>query len=144
MSSDPNTLARFAEAQEPVFETALAELKAGAKRTHWMWFVFPQLRGLGVSDMAAFYGIASLEEARAYLAHPLLGPRLLAATSAVLGGDGLDLHAIFGSPDDAKFRSSMTLFERAAGADAALFAEALDRLCGGRRDERTLDRLDRA
>lgn len=144
MSSDPNTLSRFTEAQQPVYEIALAELRAGAKRTHWMWFVFPQLRGLGVSDMAAFYGIASLDEARAYRTHPILGPRLVAATSAVLGVEGRDLHAIFGSPDDIKFRSSMTLFERASGADAGLFAEALERLCGGRRDERTLDLLDRA
>src|SRR3954470_2345249 len=101
---------RFVTAQAPVFATALAELQAGQKRSHWMWFVFPQLRGLGRSAMARHYGVGSLAEARAYLAHPLLGPRLIECTCAVLAIEGRPLHAIFGSPDDVKFCSSMTLF----------------------------------
>ena len=114
----PNTdsfdLERFVTAQAPVFATAPAELQAGEKRSHWMWFVFPQLRGLGHSAMAMRYGIGSLDEARAYLAHPLLGPRLIECTCAVLAIEGRPLHAIFGSPDDVKFCSSMTLFSLAA------------------------------
>lgn len=132
-------LTRFVEAQGPVYETALAELKTGHKCSHWMWFVFPQLAGLGMSPTARFYGIAGLEEARAYLAHPVLGPRLLACTRAVLGVEGRSLHAIFGSPDDLKFRSAMTLFDRAGGEPA--FREALARYCEGRPDPRTLEVL---
>lgn len=132
-------LTRFVEAQAPVHETALAELRAGHKRSHWMWFVFPQLAGLGTSPTARVYGIAGLDEARAYLAHPVLGPRLLACTRAVLGLEGRSLHAIFGSPDDLKFRSSMTLFDR-AGSEP-VFREALERYCEGRPDPRTLELL---
>ncbi|RAI40297.1 DUF1810 domain-containing protein [Rhodoplanes roseus] len=134
--SDPFDLARFVTAQAPVHETALAELKAGRKRTHWMWFVFPQHRALGRSPTAQAYGIGSLDEARAYLEHPLLGPRLLACTRAVLDCPAPSLHALFGSPDDLKFRSSMTLFE-AAAPDQPVFGTALDRWCGGRRDDLT-------
>src|SRR3954470_11053477 len=105
--TDPFDLARFVAAQAPVFDAVLAELKAGRKRSHWMWFVFPQLKGLGASTTAQFYGIGSLAEARAYLAHPVLGPRLEACTRAVLQADGSSLHAIFGSPDDLKFVSCM-------------------------------------
>ena len=101
--ADPFDLERFVTAQAPVFTTALAELKAGRKRSHWMWFIFPQLRGLGHSSTAFFYGISSLAEARAYLAHPLLGPRLEICTEAVLGIRDSTLNAIFGSPDDLKF-----------------------------------------
>ncbi|MBK5961305.1 calpastatin [Rhodoplanes elegans] len=137
MSDDPYDLARFVAAQAAVFDTALAELTAGRKRSHWMWFVFPQHRGLGRSPTAQLYGIGSLAEARAYMAHPLLGPRLVAATQAVLGAAAPSLHAIFGSPDDLKFRSSMTLFERAA-PDEPVFARALARWCGGERDPLTL------
>jgi uncharacterized protein (DUF1810 family) len=129
-------LKRFVDAQEDTFDTALAELKAGHKRTHWMWFVFPQMRGLGFSSNAQFYGIASLEEARAYLAHELLGPRLRASTQAVLDVQEKSLEAILGGVDAQKFRSSMTLFLRASGD--AIFREALDRYCGGIEDERTL------
>lgn len=135
---DPFDLERFMSAQAPVFETALAELTAGRKRGHWMWFIFPQLRGLGVSPTAQFYGLASLEEARAYLAHPVLGERLKRCTDAVLALRSGTLAAIFGSPDDLKFRSSMTLFACAAGAEGAPFRAALDRFCDGREDERTL------
>lgn len=129
-------LGRFVEAQEEIYATALAELKAGAKRTHWMWFVFPQMRGLGVSSNAQFYGIASMEESRAYLAHEVLGPRLRDCTRAVLGVTGKPLENILGGVDARKFRSSMTLFLHASGE--AIFREALDRYCGGIEDERTL------
>lgn len=132
-------LTRFLDAQAPVHETALGELRAGHKRSHWMWFVFPQLAGLGMSSTARFYGIAGLDEARAYLAHPVLGPRLLACTRAVLGVEGRSLHAIFGSPDDLKFRSSMTLFDRAGGEP--IFREALKHHCEGQPDARTLELL---
>ena len=125
-------LERFVAAQEPVFPTAVAELRAGRKRTHWMWFIFPQMRGLGHSAMAARYGIASLDEARAYLAHPLLGARLLRCTNTVLGIDGRTLREIFGSPDDVKFHSSMSLFALAAADGCASFHKALDRWWEGR------------
>ena len=141
-SEDSFDLERFVTAQAPVFETVLAELRAGRKRSHWMWFVFPQLRGLGQSSTAQFYGIASTEEARAYLAHPLLGPRLDLCTRIVLGSEGPSLHAIFGSPDDMKFRSCMTLFSLATGDPANPFRKALDRWCGGRPDVRTLALVD--
>ena len=118
-----------------MFDSALAELEAGRKRTHWMWFVFPQLRGLGRSPTARFFGIESLEEARAYFAHPLLGPRLQRCTEAVIGCNAGSLHDLFGSPDDLKFRSSMTLFE--AAASDPLFTEALERWCAGERDANT-------
>lgn len=137
MSVDPFNLDRFVAAQEPIFDTVLAELKAARKRSHWMWFVFPQLRGLGRSPTAQFYGIVSLEEARAYLKHQALGPRLTLCTRTVLESGGRSLHEIFGSPDDLKFRSSMTLFE-AAASDDDVFGRALDRLCGGGRDDATL------
>ena len=141
-ADDPFDLQRFVTAQAPVFEAALAELRAGRKRSHWMWFVFPQLRGLGVSPTAQFYGLASLAGARAYLAHPLLGQRLKLCTQAVLAVEGRSLAAIFGSPDDMKFRSSMTVFARAAGDGATMFHQALDRYADGRMDERTLALLD--
>src|SRR4051812_12574295 len=108
--ADHFDLERFVTAQASAFATALDELKAGRKRSHWMWFIFPQLRGLGHSPMAQFYGISSLAEARAYLAHPRLGPRLILCTETVLAVEGRSVHAIFGSPDDMKFRSSMILF----------------------------------
>ena len=135
-------LERFVDAQQGVYEQALAELEAGRKRTHWMWFIFPQLRGLGHSSTAEFYGIGSLNEARAYIAHPLLGPRLILCTEAVLGISDRSLQAIFGSPDDMKFRSSMTLFVLAAGNPDSVFQRALDRYCGGRMDERTVGICD--
>ena len=136
---DSSNLQRFVAAQAPVFDTVLEELRAGRKRSHWMWFVFPQLRGLGHSATAQFYGLASLEEACAYLAHPVLGPRLDLCTRTVLAsGGGRSLNAIFGSPDDMKFRSSMTLFAFAAPDTNNVFRQALDRWCDGRMDERTL------
>lgn len=142
-TNDPFDLARFRIAQDGVFDTALAELRAGAKRSHWIWFVFPQLRALGRSSTAHHYGIASIEEARAYLADPLLAGRLRAATEAVLGVRNRSAHAIFGSPDDLKFRSSMTLFRQAAGPPDRLFQTALDRYFDGAADAATLALLAR-
>ena len=129
-------LDRFVTAQAPTYDAAVAELRAGRKRSHWMWFIFPQLKGLGVSSTAQFYGLESLAEARAYLAHPLLGPRLSAAVAALDGSGGASLHAVLGSPDDLKFRSCMTLF--AAADPAGPYAAALDRWCDGQPDRRTL------
>jgi uncharacterized protein (DUF1810 family) len=140
--TDPFNLERFVSAQASVFAAALAELKAGRKRGHWMWFVFPQLRGLGRSPTAAFYGIGSLDEARAYLAHPVLGPRVTLCTEALLAIEERSLHAMLGSPDDLKFCSSMTLFSRADGGDKSVFRRAIDRFCTGRMDEGTLALLE--
>src|SRR4051794_12770208 len=134
LDSDPFDLERFVTAQAPVFSAALEELKAGRKRSHWMWFIFPQMRGLGRSSTAQFFGISSLDEARAYLADPVLGSRLIQCTETVLSLEGRSLHAIFGSPDDLKFCSSMTLFTLAAGEDESVFRQALARYCGGRSD----------
>ena len=133
----PFGLERFAAA-EPLFDRVLSELRAGRKRTHWMWFIFPQLRGLGRSSMAEHYGISSLAEARAYLAHPVLGPRLDLCTRAVLESKAASLHGIFDSPDDMKFRSCATLFALASEEDNNPFQGALDLWCDGQPDERTL------
>jgi len=134
--SDPFDLQRFVDAQHSVYPEVRAELAAGCKRSHWMWFVFPQLKGLGATSMAQHYGIASKAEAQAYWAHPLLGPRLRECTELVLAVDGRSAHEIFGPPDDLKFRSCMTLFAQAAGAP--VFARALEQYFGGRPDEATL------
>jgi uncharacterized protein (DUF1810 family) len=133
-------LERFVTAQQGVHETALAELRAGRKRSHWMWFVFPQIAGLGSSATAQHYAISSLDEARAYLAHPVLGPRLREAAAAVLGVTGRTAADIFGYPDDLKLRSSMTLFARAADEPSSVFAQVLERYYDGP-DPRTLERL---
>ena len=127
-------LDRFVTAQAPVFRIAIAELRAGRKQSHWMWFIFPQLKGLGMSATAQHYGIASLDEARAYLDHTVLGPRLIEATQTVIDAPSASLHALFGSPDDLKFRSSMTLFGQVRPQP---FHTALDRWCDGP-DDRTL------
>ena len=134
---DPHDLARFVEAQRDTYAQALSELRAGAKRSHWMWFVFPQVAGLGLSPTARRYALASLDAARAYLAHPLLGGRLRACTDAVNAVPGRTANAVFGTPDDMKFRSSMTLFARADPAEAR-FREALARYYGGAEDPRTV------
>ncbi|HEY6414436.1 MAG TPA: DUF1810 domain-containing protein [Edaphobacter sp.] len=133
-------LERFVEAQEGVYEQACAELRAGRKRSHWMWFVFPQIRGLGSSPMAVRYAISGLEEARAYLAHPVLGPRLRECAGIVVGVEGRTVEEIFGYPDDLKFHSSMTLFAKAAG-DGGVFGEALEKYFGGEMDRGTLERI---
>jgi uncharacterized protein (DUF1810 family) len=136
-------LQRFVVAQAPAFDAALKELRSGRKQTHWMWFVFPQMRGLGHSSLAEFYGIASLDEARTYLAHELLGMRLVQCTETVLHTQASSLYAIFGSPDDMKFKSCMTLFSVAADEPDNLFLEALQRWCDGSLDERTLALISR-
>jgi uncharacterized protein (DUF1810 family) len=140
--TDPFDLERFVTAQAPVFETVLAELRAARKRTHWMWFVFPQLRGLGRSSTAQFYGISSIDEARAYLDHAVLGPHLDLCTKIVLASESPSVHAIFGSPDDLKFRSCMTLFSLAADDPDNPFRQALDRWCDGQSDQHTLTLID--
>ena len=168
MSEDePRSLERFVAAQESVWPRVVAELRDGRKRTHWMWFVFPQIAGLGRSETARRYALDGLGEARAYLAHPLLGARLEEATGLMLASGGDDAHAVLGSPDDLKFRSSMTLFERAwpapgdapgdahgdvavadgpAGGAASgvqnVFRLALERFHGGVPDPRTIALLD--
>jgi len=134
-------LERFVEAQAPVYATVCAELAAGTKRTHWMWFVFPQLRGLGRSPTADFYGLDGRAEALAYLQHPLLGPRLKQCTELVLKLRGRSLHQVFGSPDDLKFISCVTLFD-AVAPEEAVFAQALERCANNVRDARTMALLD--
>ena len=142
-ATDPFDLQRFVTAQAPVMAAVQAELAAGRKRSHWMWFVFPQLRGLGSSSMAEHYGIASLEEARAYLAHPLLGPRLRACCALLLQVEGRSANQVLGSPDDLKFRSCLTLFA-AAAPDEPVFRQALEKYYGGEPDPRTTSALERA
>ncbi len=138
--ADPHHLQRFVDAQADGYAAALAELQAGRKTSHWMWFVFPQLGGLGRSSTAQLYAIADLAEARAYLAHPLLGARLEACARALLGWPERTAWQILGSPDDLKLRSSMTLFALAAPHNP-LFSEVLDVFCGGEPDARTLQLL---
>ena len=142
MATDPFDLQRFVEAQAPVFVDVLRELSAGAKRSHWMWFVFPQLQGLGRSAMAIKYEIASIQEAQAYWQHPILGIRLKECVELVLAVKGKTAFQIFGTPDDLKFRSSMTLFSKAVPAEP-LFKRALARYFDGRDDSRTTDLLAR-
>ena len=135
--SDPFDLQRFIDAQQGVYETALGELRAASKQSHWMWFIFPQLRGLGRSPTAEYFGIASAEEAAAYLGHPLLGPRLQQCVGAILPWAGeRSAEQIFGAVDAMKLRSSLTLFY--AVSCAGPFAQALDGFFDGGRDERTL------
>jgi uncharacterized protein (DUF1810 family) len=140
-SSDPHNLQRFVDAQATIFETALSQLRSGRKQSHWMWFIFPQMAGLGRSPTAQFYGIASLEEADAYLAHPLLGPRLRQAVEALQPWAGKrNSEEILGPVDAMKLRSSLTLFDRTASND--IFAHALDGFFDGEGDERTLALLN--
>jgi uncharacterized protein (DUF1810 family) len=148
---DAYDLQRFLEAQAGVYEQACAELRAGRKRSHWMWFVFPQIQGLGSSPMAVRYAISSLDEAGAYLKHLVLGPRLRESAGIVVGVQGKTVGEIFGSPDDMKFHSSMTLFAKAAkttepSAKAAegsgdVFDEALVKYFGGAMDQGTIRRI---
>ena len=134
---DSFELQRFVDAQAPVYDAVLGELRASRKRTHWMWFVFPQLAGLGHSAMAERFAIASTSEALAYLAHPVLGPRLRDCTALVVEVEGRSVTEIFGSPDDLKLRSSMTLFALVA-PDEPVFDACLRKYFGGTRDPRTL------
>jgi uncharacterized protein (DUF1810 family) len=133
----PFDLDRFMAAQEGVYERALGELRTGRKLTHWMWYIFPQVAGLGTSAMARKYAIGSRAEAEAYLAHPVLGPRLVACAEALLSVTGRTSHEIMGSPDDVKLRSSMTLFAALAGSNSP-FRAVLDRYYAGQLDERTV------
>ncbi len=139
-------LARFVAAQDDTYPTALAELRAGRKRTHWMWFVLPQLAGLGRSETARYYGIAGIDEARAYLADAVLGPRLVECAQALTALPGDDPVAVLGAVDAQKLRSSMTLFARVAERDdhRAAFVAVLDRYFGGAEDEETVRRLGAA
>ena len=139
--TDPFDLERFVRAQDPVFRDVQGELARGRKQTHWMWFVFPQIAGLGFSTMSQRYAIGSRAEAGAYLAHPVLGPRLIECTTLVLAVEGRTINAILGAPDDAKFRSSMTLF--GAVSDEPVFDQALARYFAGERDSATLEMLAR-
>jgi len=139
--NDPFNLQRFIDAQDGVFGTAICELRSGSKRSHWMWFVFPQLAGLGRSPTAQYYGIVSLDEARAYLEHPLLVSRLHEAVGAILAWDARSsAEQIFGPLDAVKLRSSLTLFDQVE--PGGLCAQALEAFYGGRRDERTLALLN--
>lgn len=140
MRSDSYDLQRFVDAQDGVYTAVIQELRSGTKRSHWMWFIFPQVRGLGSSSMSMRFGITSREEAVCYLQHPILGRRLRECTSLVLAIEGRSSREIFGTVDDLKFRSSMTLFARVAGSDT-LFDEALRKYYGGVEDERTLGTL---
>lgn len=139
-ASDPYGLRRFVDAQAPVYRNVVEELRAGQKRSHWMWFVFPQLRGLGSTPMATHYGISALDEARAYLAHEVLGPRLHECAQLVNQVQGRSIDEIFGPPDDLKLCSSMTLFARAT-EDNDDFVAVLDKYYGGGEDRRTVARL---
>lgn len=140
-NADPFELQRFVAAQDRVFDDVLAELAAGAKTSHWMWFVFPQLRGLGRSATARHYGIGSRAEALAYWRHPLLGPRLRRCCELLAGLQGTSARQVFGSVDELKLGSCLTLFEAVAGAEEPLFAALLDKYYGGRRDAATLQLL---
>jgi uncharacterized protein (DUF1810 family) len=144
-SPDPHDLERFVAAQNPVWDQVRAELRRGRKSSHWMWFVFPQLAGLGSSPTARAYALSGLDEARAYLAHPVLGPRLREAAQLAVAVPGRTASEVFGYPDDLKLRSSMTLFARAASDDPnrdnTVFAAVLDRYFDGAPDPRTVDLL---
>jgi uncharacterized protein (DUF1810 family) len=140
MAQDRFGPSRFVQAQQGVYAQVVAELRAGRKRSHWMWFIFPQLAGLGHSAMAQRYAIASIDEARAYLDHPLLGVRLRECSALVLATPDRSVHDIFGSPDDLKFHSCMTLFHRAQ-PEEPVFAECLRRYFQGAEDPQTLARL---
>jgi uncharacterized protein (DUF1810 family) len=140
MSEDRFNLGRFVEAQRGAYERALLELRAGRKTGHWIWYVFPQLRGLGSSEASRFYGLSGAEEARAYLAHPVLGPRLRDCVEATLGCGEADPEEIFGALDAMKFRSSMTLFSLAA-PEAGIFPRALEAFFAGEQDPRTVEML---
>ncbi len=136
-AADPFNLARFVEAQEQDYKRAISEIKAGRKQSHWMWYIFPQFDGLGSSPTSRHYAIRSAEEAAAYVAHPVLGPRLKECAEAALGLEGRSAHDVFGSPDDMKLRSCATLFGSVSPA-GSVFHRILDRFFEGRPDERTI------
>ncbi|WP_223648961.1 DUF1810 domain-containing protein [Hymenobacter psoromatis] len=137
-----NSLQRFLDAQTRDYPAALAEIRAGRKRSHWIWYIFPQIQGLGFSSTSQHYAIRDAAEAAAYLAHPVLGPRLREISGELLKLAGRDASRVFGSPDDLKLRSSMTLFAAVPGADP-VFGAVLDKYFGGKTDEKTLQQLGR-
>jgi uncharacterized protein (DUF1810 family) len=139
-TSDPHDLNRFVQAQESDYEQALSELRRGRKRSHWIWYIFPQFDGLGFSSMSKRYAIKSIAEAKAYLSHPVLGPRLIECADAVLGVEGRSALEILGSPDDMKLRSCATLFACASPA-GSVFDRLLDKYYQGERDNKTLHLL---
>jgi uncharacterized protein (DUF1810 family) len=138
--NDPYDLQRFIDAQNPVYDEVCSELRDGRKKSHWMWFVFPQIEGLGFSPLARKFAISSLAEAAAYLQHPVLGPRLAECTGLVNHVEGRTIEQIFGYPDDLKFRSSMTLFAHAT-PDSRVFLDALQKYSKGEFDPATMERL---
>jgi uncharacterized protein (DUF1810 family) len=138
MTPSETSLNRFTKAQQTDYERALTEIKNGKKRSHWMWYIFPQIQGLGFSEMARFYSITNKGEAEQYLKHPVLGSRLIEISNALLHLDNNDAHYIFGSPDDMKLQSSMTLFASLQNADP-VFMQVLDKFYKGEKDKRTLD-----
>lgn len=140
MAGDPYDLNRFLTAQEDVYDDALAELRAGRKRSHWMWFIFPQFEGLGFSATSQHFAIRSAAEGRAYLEHPVLGPRLVECAEAVLAVEGRSAREIFGSPDDLKLKSSATLFA-SVSPDGSVFHRLLEKYFDGQPDQRTLELL---
>ncbi len=137
---DPHNLQRFVEAQDPVFEQVCAELRRGRKTGHWMWFIFPQIKGLGSSETAQYFAISSCQEAKAYVEHPILGPRLRECSRLVTLITGKSIDQILGFPDDLKFKSSMTLFARVT-AENEVFLKALSIYFRGEFDQATLDRI---
>ena len=142
MYYDPAGLDKFVSAQARDYSTALREIQNGRKRSHWIWYIFPQLQGLGFSQTAQYYGIRDLEQARDYMAHPVLGPRLVEISEALLALESSNPGAVMGYPDDLKLRSSITLFAEAE-PECEVFQKVLDKFYGGRKDERTLAILNR-
>ena len=142
MYYEEKELDKFVSAQARDYDTALAEIRSGSKRSHWMWYIFPQLQGLGFSPTAQYYGIRDLEQAKDYMAHPVLGPRLVEISGALLSLPGSNPSAVMGYPDDLKLCSCMTLFELAA-PDEPVFGRVLEKYYGGRRDRMTLNLLSR-
>ncbi len=142
MYYEEKELDKFVSAQARDYDTALAEIRSGYKRSHWMWYIFPQLQGLGFSPTAQYYGIRDLEQAKDYMAHPVLGPRLVEISGALLSLPGSNPSAVMGYPDDLKLCSCMTLFELAA-PDEPVFGRVLEKYYGGRRDRMTLNLLGR-
>lgn len=139
-AGDPHDLNRFVQAQEETYDQALAEIRSGRKRSHWMWYIFPQFEGLGFSETSRRYAIKSIAEARAYLRHPVLGPRLIEVVRALLGIDGRSAHEIFGSPDDMKLRSCATLFTQVSDA-GNIFEQVLQKYFDSQPDPKTMQLL---
>ncbi|MBD2097073.1 DUF1810 domain-containing protein [Trichocoleus sp. FACHB-591] len=142
-AGDPYDLNRFVQAQERDYERALSEVKNGRKRSHWMWYIFPQFDGLGFSATSKRYAIKSVAEAKAYLSHPTLGPRLIACAEAALSVEGRSVYEIFGSPDDMKLKSCATLFAYVS-PEGSVFEQVLNKFFHGDRDQKTLDLLARS